>query len=340
MLRSTGRRLLRRVTPADTPPPDPSDLCMFDLDAISREAATPSCPVTNLLRERLALPNAEELTSRLEPELREVWEDAPPAARGYLELSLSLHVGVSGAAERTGLSPEMPPPGVHLMGGGPVATGGSYYHADLVVEALERAGAGAPAQGTYLDFGCSSGRVVRVLQAAYADAIWFGCDPIDEAIRWARANIPGVTFHRSRQEPPLPYAQHQFDAAYAISIWSHFGPTAGPRWLAEMRRVIRPGGHLVLTTQGWKTIEHLARSDLWDTPPLCRAMRDLVSYGFHYWDVFGPAGDFGVKAPGEWGMAFLTLEWLLERIDTDWSVVSYQQGRNEGNQDVLVLQRR
>src|SRR4051794_3563374 len=124
MLRSTGRRLFRRVAPADVPPPDPSDLCTFDLDAMSREAAAPSSsPVTSLLRGRLALRNAAELTSRLEPELLQVWEEAPPAARQYLELSLSLHVGLSGAAERTGLSPEMPPGGVHLMGGGPGATG-------------------------------------------------------------------------------------------------------------------------------------------------------------------------------------------------------------------------
>ena len=57
-----------------------------------------------------------------------------------------------------------------------------------------------------LDFGCSSGRVVRVLAAAYPELDWHGCDPIPDAIEWARANLPGIAFERSPEYPPLPYA--------------------------------------------------------------------------------------------------------------------------------------
>ena len=37
-----------------------------------------------------------------------------------------------------------------------------------------------------LDFGCSSGRVVRALQAAYPQAEWHGVDPNEPAIAWAQ----------------------------------------------------------------------------------------------------------------------------------------------------------
>ena len=38
-----------------------------------------------------------------------------------------------------------------------------------------------------LDFGCSSGRVVRVLATAYPNVSWHGCDPNRPAIEWANA---------------------------------------------------------------------------------------------------------------------------------------------------------
>ena len=95
-----------------------------------------------------------------------------------------------------------------------------------------------------LDFGCSSGRVVRVLAAAFPELDWHGCDPIPDAIEWARANLPGIAFERSPEYPPLPYADGQFDFAFAISIWSHFAEGAALDWLREMHRVLRPGGRL------------------------------------------------------------------------------------------------
>jgi SAM-dependent methyltransferase len=221
------------------------------------------------------------------------------------------------------------------MGSGASATGGSYYHADLVAEAVERAGLSLERART-LDFGCSSGRVVRVLRAAYPDADLHGCDPIGEAIAWAAENVPGVAFLHQDPDPPLPYPDDRFDVVFAISIWSHFGREAGPAWLAEMARVVRPGGLLVMTTQGWFTLARAAAERSWGPAHLGMVARDLVSSGFHFFPCFGPGGDYGVV--GDWGMAYLTLEWLLEHAP-GWSIVGYAQGRNEGNQDVVVLRR-
>ena len=113
-----------------------------------------------------------------------------------------------------------------------------------------------------LDFGCSSGRVVRVLAAAYPDVSWSGCDPIESSIVWARENLPGIEFEVSPVEPPLPYEDASFDFVFAISIWSHFSAGAALRWWDEMHRMLRPGGHLVLTTHGYQTIAHYRRHGL------------------------------------------------------------------------------
>ncbi len=95
----------------------------------------------------------------------------------------------------------------------------------------------------------------------------------------------------------------------------------------------------MITTQGWNTLGHLARHERWGPAHLGRAARDLVSHGFHYHESFGPGGDFGVESPGEWGMAYMTLDWLLERAGDPWTLARYAPGRNEGDQDVVVLSR-
>jgi methylase of polypeptide subunit release factors len=78
------------------------------------------------------------------------------------------------------------------MARGPIAAAGGLYEADLVFDALASIGVEIAEIGCALDFGCSSGRVVRVLQAAYPDTRWHGCDPNAPAVAWASENLPAV----------------------------------------------------------------------------------------------------------------------------------------------------
>jgi len=50
------------------------------------------------------------------------------------------------------------------------------------------------------------------------------------------------------------------------------------------------------------------------------------------------AGDWGVKDT-EWGMAYMTLEWLAELVTPDWSVELFEAARIDTNQDLVVLRR-
>ena len=237
---------------------------------------------------------------------------AEGAERRRLVVNLGVHHGVTGVLERTGLTQAMPPGDVHSMARGPRAAGGSLYYADLVVDGLAEAGFEISRGMRALDFGCSSGRVVRVLAAAYPDVEWHGCDPIADAIDWADANLPGASFVRSPQRPPLPYDEGSFDFVYAISVWSHFDAPAALAWLAEMRRIIRPGGALLISTHGHQTITHDLRTGRRPATQLEQVRSGLYDAGFWYWAEFGPHGDHGV-VDAEWGTAFLTPEWLLSR---------------------------
>jgi hypothetical protein len=105
-----------------------------------------------------------------------------------------------------------------------------------------------------------------------------------------------------------------------------------------MRRTIRPGGHLVLTTHGYHSIAYLADGPRWAAEMLAKARDGLYSRGFWFTPVFGKGGDWGHVDP-DWGMAFLTADWLLTQARGGWKVVNFAAGRVESNQDIYTLER-
>jgi SAM-dependent methyltransferase len=303
-------------------------------------------PATDLLYSRLTEGDIEATVARIEERYRAAWVAADEDERKQLALAFGLHYEVPGVAERTGLSPVMPPRHVHSMSQGVVTeTGGSYYYADMVLEALSASGQALGKGDHVLDFSCSSGRVARALAAALPDVSWHGCDPNVEAIEWAQANLPQVDAFVSEPSPPLPFDDGALAAVFAISVWSHYSASAALRWFEEMHRVIRPGGHFIFTTHGlqscvWFTAnpDGGLRSSLgagW----VAETARRLQDQGHCFWQMFGTHGDWTVVSP-EWGLSFFTPEWLLENISPAWSLTLYRIGRAQWNQDLFVLERR
>jgi SAM-dependent methyltransferase len=294
---------------------------------------------TERLHARLSEEDLAEIRRRLDREDAATLDTAGPLDKQRYALSFGVHYEVPAVLERTGLTTDAPPDEIHAMGRGSAAAGGSPYYADLVVDALALAGEEPRAGMSVLDFGCSSGRVVRVLAAAYPELRWHGCDPIGPAIAWASEHLPGIDFTRSPEAPPLPYDDAAFDCVYAISIWSHFAEAPALAWLAEMHRVVRPGGLLVLTAHGYQTLAHDESAGMRAPEQLEEIARALYEGGFCFKDEFGEAGDHGITNPG-WGTAFLSPEWALANTTRDWLVEAFVPGRVEDNQDLYVLRRR
>lgn len=299
-------------------------------------------PATSTLFARLLSADIGEIEARIAEDaeaLSHLQAAQTADARRFLLLCYGLWFGIESAAARTGLSPVQPPEDVHAMARGPLAAAGGLYEADMVASALASAGVDVANIGRALDFGCSSARVVRVLQAAYPQVSWLGCDPNRPAIEWAQQNLSEIDFFASGDEPPLQLEDCSLDAAYAISIWSHFAPELGLRWFEEMHRLLRPGGHLVLTTHGWTSVSFYAAHGLRTPEQSLEIARDLYRQGWWYYPEFGDEGDWGVVNP-DWGTAFLSPEWMLAELCPAWEVVEFAAGRNQSNQDVFVLRRR
>jgi SAM-dependent methyltransferase len=101
-----------------------------------------------------------------------------------------------------------------------------------------------------LDWGSGWGRLARVfLQQENFDELW-GADVDEDNLAWARENMPSGTFVQVPLYPPTTLPSDHFDLVYALSVMTHLTRDAQEKWLAEIRRVLRPGGCAILTFHG------------------------------------------------------------------------------------------
>jgi len=101
-----------------------------------------------------------------------------------------------------------------------------------------------------LDFGCGCGRTLRWLVESYPTTQFYGVDVDADAIRWCANNLEGATFVHSSPLPPLPFPAGYFDIAYCFSVFTHLDEFLQDIWLGELKRIVRPGGIVILTVHG------------------------------------------------------------------------------------------
>ena len=101
-----------------------------------------------------------------------------------------------------------------------------------------------------LDFGCGCGRVLLWLRELAETSELYGVDIDERMVEWDREHIPWATVTLSRPMPPLDFPDGFFDLVYCHSVFTHVPEDMQDAWLAELRRVTRPGGNLFLTVHG------------------------------------------------------------------------------------------
>jgi SAM-dependent methyltransferase len=101
-----------------------------------------------------------------------------------------------------------------------------------------------------LDFGCGAARVLRQFAPEADRATFAGCDIDSASIDWARTTLsPPFEFFHSALEPPLALETGSLDLIWAMSVFTHIG-SGWAAWLAEMQRLLAPGGILVASYLG------------------------------------------------------------------------------------------
>ena len=98
------------------------------------------------------------------------------------------------------------------------------------------------------DLGCGCGRIARWIapDILTSGGDFIGTDINKELVRWCEANLPG-RYIRNSLQPPAKIPDGDRDVAYAYSVFTHLREPALRAWLAEIARVLRPGGLALLT---------------------------------------------------------------------------------------------
>jgi ubiquinone/menaquinone biosynthesis C-methylase UbiE len=95
-----------------------------------------------------------------------------------------------------------------------------------------------------LDLGCGEGTFTA--EAAATGAPVVGAEVAEAALRRAREEHPELEFVLLPWAEPFPFADGSFDVVWCSEVIEHVADTA--RWLSEVRRVLAPGGRLLITT--------------------------------------------------------------------------------------------
>jgi len=100
-----------------------------------------------------------------------------------------------------------------------------------------------------LDLGCANGRLHELFEQATGGSLgveYVGLDQSEELIAIAKKAYRESEFVVGEM-CALPFDDDSFDAVYCIAVFCHLPPEKHEQVLTEMKRVLKPGGYLIMT---------------------------------------------------------------------------------------------
>jgi dolichol-phosphate mannosyltransferase len=134
---------------------------------------------------------------------------------------------------------------------------GSLNVIEKIEESLNAAGRRWDEIGTWLDFGCGYGRVLRNLVTHVPPARVYAADVTHEAVDFCAFEFGVQPIHLDRETAAVELPEVDF--LYAISIVTHLTAQDARKTLNLFGKTLKPGGIALFTTHGRRALEQIER---------------------------------------------------------------------------------
>ena len=178
-----------------------------------------------------------------------------------------------------------------------------------------------------LDWGCGCGRLSMHFMDVPRGPRVFGCDIDRQSIAWCAENLPQGAFATIDPWPPTPYDSNVFDLIVGYSVFTHLDREAQYAWLAEIKRLLVPGGLFVTSSHGEFAASFALAGDVAEVQArgICDQTLDRTLDG--------------VAPQGYYRSTFQTREYTVREWSRHFEVLDYIE-RGAGNfQDLIVMRR-
>ena len=125
-----------------------------------------------------------------------------------------------------------------------------YYEVLRIFKILDHFAINPRTIGSIYELGCGTARLLRHFRCIDGVRL-VGSDVNPEMVEWCQANLPEMEFYHNELTPPLNFAEdNSFDLMLASSVFTHIPLDTQELWLAEMERILRPGGIFICSVLG------------------------------------------------------------------------------------------
>ncbi|MDJ0569667.1 MAG: class I SAM-dependent methyltransferase [Pleurocapsa sp. MO_192.B19] len=201
-----------------------------------------------------------------------------------------------------------------------------YYSVLRLLQILEHFSINPRTIGSIFELGCGTARLLRHFRCIDGVRL-VGSDVNPEMIEWCKANLPEIEFYHNELTPPLSFAQdNSFDFMLASSVFTHIPLDTQELWLAEMQRILRPGGIFICSVLGQNHASLLLGTE---------EMNKLREKGSYTLTSDDSQATYSTRVGGSAWDVFQTRAEVIRVFGSFFQIVDYIPG----GQDFLVLRK-
>ena len=184
--------------------------------------------------------------------------------------------------------------------------------------------------GRCLDWGAGAGRVAAPMARIVAPGLALTATDIDVFnVEFGRGHYPDIDYVEAPFTPPAPFEAGAFGAIYGVSVFTHLTESVQFAWLAELRRLVRPGAPVVVSVHN----DYAALLAAETQPEI---LTEIVKRGLS--DIV-PDGNLGPKLREKnyYRATFHARRYILETWTREFEILKIYPCGNGSTQDFVVM---